>query len=249
MRIKTIESSSKGNGYIISNNNGSLLIEAGCSIKKVFENMDYQLPDGCIITHEHKDHCKYAKEYIRKGIDCYCPKSLLEPIFEDNASQYRVHGIEKLTPFTIAGKWEVTAFQTEHDSIDSVGYIINHIATGETLIFITDSYYCRYLLPETDYLVIELNYDQESLEKNYTLGTVPKVQYDRLETSHMSFERLEKFFIAQKNLHKGRLRNVHLIHLSEKNLNYELIPQFLNHIPNDCHLVVPKPGTYYGKEK
>ena len=71
MKLTVLGSSSKGNGYIIHDNEEALIIEAGISIAKLKLAVSYNLSkiDGCIITHEHGDHAKFANTYIKNGVD------------------------------------------------------------------------------------------------------------------------------------------------------------------------------------
>ena len=56
MTLKTIGSSSKGNGYLLEAENGDqLLIEAGCHLREFKEigNLKRSRARGMLISHEH----------------------------------------------------------------------------------------------------------------------------------------------------------------------------------------------------
>ncbi len=57
MVLKVISSGSKGNGYILENDNEALLLECGCNFKSVNEAINFNVSkiSGCLITHEHLD--------------------------------------------------------------------------------------------------------------------------------------------------------------------------------------------------
>lgn len=55
MFLKVLSSSSLGNCYIIENNDEAIIIEAGVNIKKIKENLNFNLDKirGVIISHVH----------------------------------------------------------------------------------------------------------------------------------------------------------------------------------------------------
>lgn len=73
MEIIVIGSSSKGNCYLLKNEKECLILECGISFKEVKKVLNFNLSSvvGCLITHEHGDHCKYIKDVIDCGIDVY----------------------------------------------------------------------------------------------------------------------------------------------------------------------------------
>src|SRR5690554_6482342 len=73
MDIKVLASSSSGNCYRISDGHTSLLLECGISIQRIRERLGCKLSDidGCLLTHEHKDHSKAVEDVSRPGIDVY----------------------------------------------------------------------------------------------------------------------------------------------------------------------------------
>jgi len=55
MVLSVINSNSKGNGYILENDNEALLIECGCRLLDVKKALDFNISKvvGCLISHEH----------------------------------------------------------------------------------------------------------------------------------------------------------------------------------------------------
>ena len=71
VEVKVIGSSSKGNGYLLSDGERSLLLEAGINLKW-YKAIDFSRCDACLITHEHDDHAKFAQAMIsNSGMDVY----------------------------------------------------------------------------------------------------------------------------------------------------------------------------------
>mgnify|MGYP002518242351 CR=1 FL=1 len=64
-RLIVLATGSKGNGYILTNGKDTLLIEAGARYKEMLAGLDYKIEtvNGMIVSHEHKDHSKYAADY------------------------------------------------------------------------------------------------------------------------------------------------------------------------------------------
>lgn len=55
MLLRVISSGSKGNGYVLENDNEALIIECGCSFKDVKIALSFNIRKivGCIVSHEH----------------------------------------------------------------------------------------------------------------------------------------------------------------------------------------------------
>ena len=56
MFVKSLASSSKGNAYLISDNETTILIECGLPIKDIMIRSNFSVPSkikACLISHEH----------------------------------------------------------------------------------------------------------------------------------------------------------------------------------------------------
>ena len=125
-------SSSSGNSYALISSSGEiLLIEAGVKIAEVKKSIDYKIRNivGCIASHRHGDHSKYAVEYAKFGVKIYCNKDTA-----DNKSfpydTYKV--IEEGKTYHI-GQYSVVSFNVEHD-VPCQGFIIRHPEMGIMLL-------------------------------------------------------------------------------------------------------------------
>ena len=215
MEIRTIASSSEGNCYFVSDGVTSLLLEAGIPFKKIQQAMDFKLSgiSGVLITHSHMDHAKSVKDMIKAGIDCY----MTEPT--KTALDIQSHRIKVITPrqqFSI-DTWRILPFETQHDCPGSVGFLL---ASGnEKLLFITDSYYCKYKFNGLTRIMIECNHSYEILDKNIASGALPLSMKKRLIRSHFSLENVKEFL---KSNDLSKVQEIHLIHLSSGNSDAEL---------------------------
>jgi phosphoribosyl 1,2-cyclic phosphodiesterase len=212
MEIKVISSGSEGNCYLIKNEDTTLLIECGISFKKVQKALDFKVSDidGCLISHEHMDHAKAAKDLIKAGVDIYTSQGTAEALGIDDS-----HRFKKIITSTI-GSFTIFTFNLEHDAEEPIGFYITDKNTRESLFFITDTMYCKYSFP-CDYLMIEVNYVAESINKNKNLDPILR---KRIKENHMSLETALDFL---KKLHKERLKKIYVLHLSDNNSDAELI--------------------------
>lgn len=112
-------------------------------------------------------------------------------------------------------------FDTEHDVSEPFGFLLQS-DNGERLLFITDSFYCRYKFPGINYLMIECNYSQEILDRNIAAGITPKIMKKRLMKSHFSLENVLNFLAAND---LSEVEEIWLLHLSDSNSDEEFFRQ------------------------
>ncbi|MFS8540722.1 MAG: MBL fold metallo-hydrolase, partial [Tissierellales bacterium] len=154
MKLKTIASGSKGNCYLLETDKGSLLIEAGITINQIKSALKYNCSNiiGCLMSHEHMDHAKSIKDIAKLGIDVYASRGTFEAL---NCVGHRfIPMVPKQTK--VIGELEVLPFQTEHDAIEPLGFLIRY--RDKKLLFATDTCYLRYKFLGLTHLAIECNY-------------------------------------------------------------------------------------------
>ena len=138
MEIKSFYSSSTGNLYSVSDGQSTVLLECGVSIQKIKEALNFKLSSvsGCLLTHEHKDHSKAAKDLIQFGIPVYSSAGTFKALELDGGID-----IKPLHPFFV-GSFKITPFETQHDAKEPLGFLIQ--SGEEKLLFATDTFYIRY---------------------------------------------------------------------------------------------------------
>ena len=212
MEIRVIASGSKGNCYVVSDGVTKLLLDCGVSAGVILKNLNWSVAmvKGCLVTHEHGDHVKGAKELQKYGIPIYgSPGTLMGADIK--------HGYE-VAPrkiFTL-GTFHIKPFETQHDSLAPYGYLLKSEATGETLLYFTDTYYLKYCFGRLDYIIGECNYDINILNEKVESGGLDKKQADRIIKSHMSIDHLLNFLKMNDTAHT---KQVWLCHLSDRNSN------------------------------
>ncbi|MBC2369920.1 MBL fold metallo-hydrolase [Listeria booriae] len=208
MKITTIASGSAGNAYIVDDGISQLMLECGIRFQLVKEAMmfDFSRVAGLLITHEHGDHTKGVKDFIKStAVDLYASEGTLEAL---NLEGYRIHHLASKKAKTI-GSWRVLPFQTEHDAAEPLGFLLAS-QTGEKVLFATDTYYLKYTFKGITHLMLECNYSFDILSENQ----LDQTRKNRVINSHFSLENVKEFI---KAIDQSKLKEVHLLHISEKN--------------------------------
>ena len=220
LKIKSFGSGSSGNGYLIDDGHSQLMIEAGVQFKKVQQAMRFNFSKvvGCLISHEHRDHCKYVPQLIDStSIEFFSTQGTFKGVSEDSAlhleaNDYYLFSFLKYKETTRVGTWYVTPFETEHDAAEPCGFLIDN-TSGDRLVFITDSYYVKYRFPNVTHMMIEANYSKDVIDEKMISGYDAK-RKTRLLESHFDFEQTKSFIKKNKS---SRLQEVWLLHLSDSN--------------------------------
>lgn len=223
--VKTIATGSKGNAYLLQSGDRWLLLECGIPFKKLQKALDHQVSrlDGCLLSHAHKDHACCIRDLAGRGIDIYAH----EETFEWSAMSLRGTNCISVSggiPFQIANHWLVLPFEGRHD-IPCLGY---QVSDGEdTLVFATDTGYCRYTFPGMTILMIEANFSEKILWENCDKGHIDRKRANRVFANHMSIERVVEMLKAND---LSKLREVRLLHLSDSNSNEALFKRMIQEV-------------------
>ncbi len=207
MKLSVLASSSKANGYLLHNQSEALVIEAGVSLFKVKKALNFclEIINGCVVTHRHRDHSRYIKQYADAGITVLAP----DDVFEGRHHRYRP--ILPGRGYKLGG-FRIFPFEVYHD-VPCNNYLIDHDATGRIL-FLIDTYLCEYTFPDLNHIIIEANYADDILEDNILKGLEHPSKRERLLTSHMELETTKAVLMAQDLF---GVQNIILTHLSDQN--------------------------------
>lgn len=210
MELHVLGSSSKGNCYIIQDDMEALIIEAGIKFIDVKKALDFNISKvvGCMITHKHGDHAKYAVDMVKSGI----PTLALHDVIDSKGLQgTNVHEIKVGKGYKI-GNFKVAVFPAKHD-VPAVGFLIDHMEFGR-LLFLTDSSDCDYVFQNLNHVLIECNYSNAILFDSIAKGKTSKYQRMRLQDSHMELETCKRI-LSDNDL--KNVSNIILLHLSDNN--------------------------------
>jgi phosphoribosyl 1,2-cyclic phosphodiesterase len=227
MKLHVINSNSSGNSYLLQSNDGNtLIIELGVNFDQIKKALNFKLINVCgaLVTHSHRDHCRSVREAIKMGINIYGTQAefnamdLIDFILRRRGgTHHRINFIKEKKPFNV-GPFKILAFSIEHDTPEPVGYLINHEECGN-LLFLTDTYYCKYKFQNLNNIIIECNYSDEIINENLASGILNSFLRDRIYESHLSLKNC-KGILSATDLKD--VENIVLIHLSASNSDSEL---------------------------
>jgi phosphoribosyl 1,2-cyclic phosphodiesterase len=222
--IQVLASSSKGNCYRVSDGHTPLLLECGIPYKEIQRGINFKIAEiaGCLITHEHKDHCKSIKEIMKAGIDCYLSQGTATAL---GAIGHRLKIVKSKQQFNI-GTWTVLPFDIQHDCAEPLGFLLAD-STGEKLLYATDTYYIKYKFNGLTHILIECNHSYKIINENVEAGFLSWSMKQRLIQSHFSLENVKKFLLAND---LSKVQGIWLIHLSRANSNAELFKREVQEI-------------------
>ncbi len=189
MKIKMLDiyafaSSSKGNMYLVRNENTNILLECGLKetqIRKLLVEQGLTLLDidGCLVSHNHNDHA-LSIDYISEYIDVY-----------SNINVYNKHKkvkyVEPKKPFKI-GTIKIIPILVEHGMIDNYAYVF--LDKNSSMFFATDFSLMEQNVSNFKFnkVYIECNYDDEEVQKILDSGSEEekRKKYIRQISTHMS---------------------------------------------------------------
>lgn len=209
MRLKVIGTGSQGNAYLLYNEQEALLIDCGVGIKEIKKALDFDLTKlvCCIMTHEHQDHSKAAKDLLNAGIEVSSTAGTFDALSLE--LHHNAHILDTVDQITRGG-FKIKNFDVKHDAAEPSGFLINHKDFGN-LLFLTDTYYCPYTFPNLNNIIIEANYSMDIIrEKLKDKGFLK----NRVLESHMNLDTCIKTLKAND---LSQVNNILLIHLSDTN--------------------------------
>jgi len=208
MKIKIIGTGSNGNCYVLQDSNGNNLI-IDCGVYYFDKNIN-----GVLISHSHKDHCKFVKNYINLGINVYMSKETKKEL--KLKDEYNIIEISHENKIKI-GEYNIIPFEVTHD-VYNLSFLIKHNECG-IIYYATDMCSLDYLFSNVNTYLIEANYNNELLMSNEKLVQSLK---DRIINSHFSDKSLKQYF---ENIDKNNLKNIILIHKSTENFDEKIVDE------------------------
>ena len=104
-----------------------------------------------------------------------------------------------------------SSLELEHD-VPNVGFLITD--GDEKLLYITDTFYCRYTFKGVHRILVECNHSYEILKNKVHEDELSKQRMERLVKSHFALENVVKFL---QSMDLTECKAIHLIHLSNEN--------------------------------
>lgn len=212
MKVKVLASGSSGNAYTISDGKTTLLLDAGIPLREIQIRTGFRVQGlaGAFVTHEHQDHSKAMKDLARVGVAVYASRGTMGAC---GLSGHRFHPVAALSELTV-GSFKVLPFEVEHDAAEPLGFLFTSEASGEKLLYFTDTYYVRYRFTGLTHIMAECNYTKQGIAESVAEGRIPIELVPRLARSHMSLENLLEMLKAND---LSSVRQIYLLHLSDNN--------------------------------
>lgn len=217
-KFQILGSSSGGNCAVLMSDAGTLLIDAGFTGKKIKDGLktlglSLGQVDAVFFTHEHRDHtCGVPGLSSAEHLRFFANRGTAREIERRYTRTLPWNYFESGDAFDFRGI-RVTTFAIPHDSQDAVGYAFE--VGNEKLVWLTDcgkiTNLVRQRLADTDYLVIESNYDPGMLNRSDR----PEELKNRIRGSHghLSNAQCTEFLESYEN---SRLKSVFFAHVSRE---------------------------------
>lgn len=233
MRFCSIASGSSGNCIYVGSGNTHILIDAGCSKKKIVEglnglDLDLKDIDALFITHEHSDHIGGLKVLLKNSeMPVYATRGTFDGIKDKDTNSLlaeREKNIVKAEESVSLKELTVKPFEVSHDALEPVCYRVdsgNASAAVATDMGVFSDKIIRGL-SGVDVLLLEANHDIRMLESGpYPYSLKRRIWGDK---GHLSNDSAKDLLVS---LLHDNLKAVMLGHLSECNnlpeLAYETV--------------------------
>lgn len=187
MKLKVLGSGSSGNCYILESDTEVLIIEAGVPFKEVKIALGFNVKKIVGVVVSH----------------CHKDHSGFVDQYKGICSIYKPY--EVITPNNRFGNFFIRVFSLVHD-VECYGFYIQHQDIG-SLIYASDTEYIKYRFENIKHILVEANYSENLIDNE-------AVNREHVLRGHMSLQTALDFISTNNN---PALRNVVLIHLSDKN--------------------------------
>lgn len=204
MIFTSFASSSRGNCYVVSDGETSILLECGISFSRIKKALNFDLSAirACLVSHEHMDHAKSVMDLIASGVEVFASEGTAAALGCDLIS-----AVADRVQFRV-GSLEVVPFETFHDAAEPLGFLIYSRVDGDRLAFATDTVNLGYRFPKVNLLALEANYDASILAR---CERIPEKVRERVTNSHMEINTLCRYLLT---LDLSACRTLYLLHLS-----------------------------------
>lgn len=210
MRFESFYSSSHGNAYLVEDGCTKILIECGVTYKKLCKALGFRLTEvqGVLISHEHKDHAGCVEKLIGSGFDVYMSSGTAEALELPEKLLELAHGLEAGEQIQI-GSFDILPFETFHDALEPLGFVIRSRADGDVLAYAIDTVNLPYRFPGAGILAVEANFDKNILER---CERMPEKVRKRVANTHMEIDKLCE---CLRRMDLSGCRELFLLHLSD----------------------------------
>ena len=209
MKFEAFASSSKGNVYIVSDGESRILLDCGLNRKKLLQAVGSLVSlNGCLVSHEHKDHAGCADKLLADMVPVYMTRGTAEALELPDSLMELAHEIKAGEQFTV-GTIDILPFETFHDAAEPVGFCMQSRIDGDILVYAIDTVNLPYQFPGVGVLAVEANFEQARLDR---CEKMPEKVRHRISNTHMEIDMLCGIL---RRMDLSRCREIHLMHLSD----------------------------------
>lgn len=229
MYLKCLGSSSAGNCYLLTSENGeTLILDCGVPIKEIKKGLSWNIKDvvGVLCTHQHLDHSKSIKDFKAMGIPIYAPYLKID-YMSMNMGGFVVKPFD-LT--TVDGRWTHTNADGEPCPI--FGFLITHKEMGRML-YITDCELIKWRYRDINHILLGVNYDKDLIDKDNTSKA------NHVFRGHLSIDTACDFV---KVNYTDSWQNVIMCHLSSENADKDLFIEKMKKVACGANVDVAEPN-------
>lgn len=229
MYLKCLGSSSAGNCYLLTSDNGeTLILDCGIPIKEIKKGLDWHIKDvvGVLCTHKHLDHSKSVKDFKAMGIPIYAP-------YLGNSCKSMNMGEFTVKPFnltTIDGNWTHT--NADGTPCPIYGFLITHQEMGRML-YITDCEVVKWKFRDINHILLGVNYDKDLIDRDNT------GKANHVFRGHLSIDTACDFVKAN---YSDSLQNVIMCHLSAENADRDSFIEKMKKVAYGANVCVAERG-------
>lgn len=251
-RFTTLYSGSSGNAAVAEQDGRYLMVDMGASCKATVSALgDLQLElqnlQGILITHEHSDHIKGLKVFLKRyPVPVYASAATLDELERMDAVPPATQLVDIDGSVKAIGSFEVKSFATSHDAAGCRGYRIS-VPGGDAMAIATD---LGHITPsvmehlrEAKLVALEANYDPVQLRH----GPYPYYLKKRISSvrGHLSNQDSAETVTA---LAAAGCRRFSMCHLSRENNRPDLVLDAINSamfaggllMPEDCVIQIAR---------
>jgi len=193
-------------------------LECGIAWPKIQKALSYDLTciDGCLLTHEHRDHSKSFYDVMKAGIDVYSSAGTFD--FLDVKEKRRAISIESYVYYKVSKTFLAFPFNIIHDAKEPFGYIVHDKIDGDWLLFVPDSGFIKQRFNiKFSIIAIECSYDMNILQQRVDTQDINESLAKRLLESHAEKQTTMRYLDEFCDLSK--CREIHLLHMSAGNID------------------------------
>ena len=172
MTFTSLASSSKGNAYVVSDGETTLLLECGLTFKELQKRLGYGVAGitACLVSHEHQDHAKAAAQLLKGGVPVYMSEGTAAAHKDAMDAAHLIKAGDVLR----FGHLTVVPFRTFHNTDEPLGFLIEDGRTKERLLWAVDTANLGVTADKLTYIAVECNYEERLLNRSDRIPSVLK---------------------------------------------------------------------------